>query len=60
MSAAASKRGTVHRGLILNDFAAYIQMNLSDDLCYVGFKGISRLRFIAIDLRLQKTTQEQV
>ena len=52
MSAADSYGGTDPSGPIFNDSTAQIRLNLSNNLGYVDFKGIGRLRLIGIDLRL--------
>lgn len=59
-SAAASHSGVDSSDLIFYDSAAKIGLNSRDGLDYVDFKGISRLRLIYVDLRLQEAPQGKV
>lgn len=46
----------IMRDAVLNNFVTQIRLNLSNGLGYFNLKGIGRLRFIDIDLRVQETS----
>lgn len=54
-----SHGGTDTRGPIFIYSAAWMRLNLNDDVGYVDLKGIGRLQLMDIDQRLLETSQEK-